>query len=433
MPEISAKAPKRPPLGILLPPLLIALSVAFWWRYHPRPEPPPMTGQALLRLASDTDFHNLEPAPSPLPWEHYTIAPGDYLTHLWQEQWQLPAATLYRLIKTADHGELLNRLRPGQHLEWRADSDGNLLALRLWENEAKGYQWNLDQDSITARPLEKARSSQRVRITGVVKTSLGAALSVQPALAGAAGSVSAQLAELLPVGRQARHGDRFSVLVDVENLEGSERAYSAKLMGFEYQGARLRASAARFDDDRFYKPDGTSLLPSFWRHPFPDKLSYRISSPFNLHRHHPVTGRISPHYGTDFAMPVGTAVEAPADGVVRRVTRGLLAGNYVVLDHGNGYQTRYMHLSKVRVHTGDTVQQGQVIALSGNTGRSTGPHLHYELRMNGRPVNAMKVPLPTKGQLAKDELMRFRNQYAAYFDFPANPNDGTEVAHRDPE
>jgi len=433
MPEISAKAPKRPPLGILLPPLLIALSVAFWWRYHPRPEPPPMTGQALLRLASDTDFHNLEPAPSPLPWEHYTIAPGDYLTHLWQEQWQLPAATLYRLIKTADHGELLNRLRPGQHLEWRADSDGKLLALRLWENEAKGYQWNLDQDSITARPLEKARSSQRVRITGVVKTSLGAALSVQPALAGAAGSVSAQLAELLPVGRQARHGDRFSVLVDVENLEGSERAYSAKLMGFEYQGARRRASAARFDDDRFYKPDGTSLLPSFWRHPFPDKLRYRISSPFNLHRHHPVTGRISPHYGTDFAMPVGTAVEAPADGVVRRVTRGLLAGNYVVLDHGNGYQTRYMHLSKVRVHTGDTVQQGQVIALSGNTGRSTGPHLHYELRMNGRPVNAMKVPLPTKGQLAKDELMRFRNQYAAYFDFPANPNDGTEVAHRDPE
>ncbi|MBM7333308.1 MAG: peptidoglycan DD-metalloendopeptidase family protein [Alcanivorax sp.] len=432
MPEITAKALNRPPLGLLLPPLLIALSVAFWWRYHPRPELPPMTEQALLRLAADTDFHNLDPTPAPLPWEHYTIAPGDYLTHLWKEQWQLPAATLYRLIETAEHGELLNRLRPGQHLEWRADSDGNLLALRLWENEARGYQWNLDADSIRARPLEKARTSHRVRITGVVQSSLGAALAAQPALAGAAGSVSAQLAELLPLGRQARRGDRFSVLVDVENLEGSERAYSAKLMGFDYQGARLRASAARFDDDRFYKPDGTSLLPSFWRYPYAQNLRYRISSPFNLHRHHPITGRISPHYGTDFAMPVGTAVEAPADGVVRRATRGALAGNYLVLDHGNGYQTRYMHLSKLLVHAGDTVEQGQVIADSGNTGRSTGPHLHYELRLNGRPVNAMEAALPTKGQLAKDELTRFRNQYAAYFDFPADANDGTEVAHRDP-
>ena len=426
----------RSPLSwpsVLLPPLLIALSVAFWWRYHPRPEPPPMTDQALLRLAADTDFHNLDPTPAPLPWEHYTIQQGDLLTHLWKEQWQLPTATLYRLIEDADQGQRLNRLRPGQHLEWRADSDGRLLALRLWESDAEGYQWDLDGDAIHGQVLEKERASHRVRVAGIVRTSLAAALAGQPALAGAAGSVSAQLAELLPLSRQARRGDRFSLLVDVERLDGGERAYSAKLMGFDYQGARLQASAARFDDDRFYRPDGTSLLPSFWRHPFAESHHYRISSPFNLHRHHPITGRISPHYGTDFAMPTGSPVAAPADGVVRRVTHGLLAGNYVVLDHGNGYRTRYMHLSKVRVHPGDTVRQGQVIALSGNTGRSTGPHLHYELRMNGRPVNAMKVPLPTKGQLASDELTRFRNKYAAYFDFPADANDGTEVAHRDPE
>ena len=433
MPEIFAKAGNRLPLGILLPPLLIALSVAFWWRYHPRPEPPPMTEQALLRLAADTDFHNLDPSPEPLRWEHYTIEKGDLLTHLWTEQWQLPTATLYRLIEDADQGSRLNSLRPGQHLEWQADSDGKLLTLRLWESDAQGYEWDLDGDAISGHALEKERAHHRVRVAGIIRSSLSAALASQPALAGAAGSISAQLAELLPVARQARRGDRFSLLVDVERLEDGERAYSAKLLGFDYQGARLQASAARFDDDRFYKPDGTSLLPSFWRHPFPDKQHYRISSPFNLHRHHPITGRISPHYGTDFAMPVGTAVEAPADGVVRRVTRGLLAGNYVVLDHGNGYQTRYMHLSKVRVHPGDTVQQGQVIGLSGNTGRSTGPHLHYELRMNGRPVNAMKVSLPTKGQLASDELRRFHNQYAAYFDFPADANDGTEVARRDPE
>ncbi|QJX02345.1 hypothetical protein HML84_11410 [Alcanivorax sp. IO_7] len=149
----------RSPLSwpsVLLPPLLIALSVAFWWRYHPRPEPPPMSDQALLRLAADTDFHNLEPTPAPLPWEHYTIQQGDLLTHLWKEQWQLPTATLYRLIEDADQGQRLNRLRPGQHLEWRADSDGRLLALRLWESDAEGYQWDLDGDAIHGQVLEKS-------------------------------------------------------------------------------------------------------------------------------------------------------------------------------------------------------------------------------------------------------------------------------------
>ncbi len=429
MPVNPAKALSRPPLPMLLPPLLVALSVLFWWRYHPRPEPPPMTEQALLRLAADTDFHSLDPVPGPLPWEHYTIERGDYLAHLWEAQWHLSPALLYRLIEQAEHGELLNRLRPGQHLEWRTDSDGRLRELRLWESEAKGYQWDLQGDRISVRPLEKARVRRLVRVTGTVRTSLAAALAGQPALAGAAASVSAQVAELLPLAKQARRGDRFSVLVDVESLEGGDGAYAAKLMGFEYDGARLHASAARFDDDHFYKPDGTSQLPSFWRYPFERRHHYRVSSPFNLHRHHPVTGRISPHYGTDFAMPVGSPVDAPADGVVRRVARHPLAGNYVVVDHGNGYQTRYLHLSKVRVHRGDSVKQGQVLGLSGNTGRSTGPHLHYELRMNGRPVDAMAVSLPAKGQLQSDELKRFRNRYAGYFDQDEVGEGGTEMAH----
>jgi len=100
---------------------------------------------------------------SPLPWEHYTIQQGDLLTHLWKEQWQLPTATLYRLIEDADQGQRLNRLRPGQHLEWRADSDGRLLALRLWESDAEGYQWDLDGDAIHGHVQDKERASHRVR------------------------------------------------------------------------------------------------------------------------------------------------------------------------------------------------------------------------------------------------------------------------------
>lgn len=132
-----------------------------------------------------------------------------------------------------------------------------------------------------------------------------------------------------------------------------------------------------------------------------------MSSRFNPVRKHPVTGRVSPHNGADFATPIGTKVVAPGDGVVTMVTDHKFAGKYIVIEHGNKFRTRYLHLSKSLVRKGDRVSRGQVIALSGNTGRSTGPHLHYEFHVNGRPVDPMKVPLPTSTQLNSAELSEF--------------------------
>lgn len=429
MPESSDKAPfLRGFKRYLLAPAIVAISVGFWWSStRAMPEPPPMLDQALLRLTDNTEFNPPEQT-TVLPWEHYTIKPGDSVVSLWIDQWQLPKDTLYQLLYHTDQGDKLNHLGPGEHLEWQANSDGQLLALRLWQpDETQGYEWNLSGDRITGKPLHQARIVHQVQIAGRIQTSLAAALSGYPSLAGSAGSIAAQMAQLLPLTKKARKGDHFSVLVDVDRLQGSDKAYSVKLMGFDYQGKQIQVAAARFDDDRFYTPNGKSLLPSFWRYPF--HHHYRISSPFNLHRVHPVTGRIEPHYGTDFAMPVGTPVDSPADGVVRRIVRhNRFAGNYVVIDHGDGYSTRYLHLSKIKVHPGETVHQGEVIGLSGNTGRTTGPHLHYEVRINGRPVNAMKVSLPTKGRLHHKELEQFRSEYASYFKLDNGGENGTTVA-----
>lgn len=431
MPADTVKAPFMGPfLRSLAAPAMVAIAVAFWWSStRAMPEPPPMLDQALLRLTDNTEFNPPEKAVL-LPWEHYTVKTGDSVVNLWIDRWQLPEDTLYQVLYHSDHGKMLNHLSPGQHLEWRANSDGQVLTLRLWQSgEVKGYQWNLQGDTIIGKPLHKARTLHQVQVAGRVETSLSAALASSPSLAGCAGRIATQMAALLPFASKARKGDRFSVLVEMERIKGSNAIYSAKLMGFDYQGKRLDVAAARYDDGRFYRLDGKSLLPSFWRYPF-EGHQYRISSPFDLHRLHPVTGRVSPHYGTDFAMPVGTVVEAPADGVVRRVVHGSrYAGNFIVIDHGDGYSTRYLHLSKIEVSPGEAVHQGEEIGLSGNTGRTTGPHLHYELRMNGRPVNAMKVALPTKGQLHKDELKRFRNEYASYFKLPDSGSvAGTTVA-----
>ncbi|MDG4813664.1 M23 family metallopeptidase, partial [Hydrogenovibrio sp. 3SP14C1] len=92
--------------------------------------------------------------------------------------------------------------------------------------------------------------------------------------------------------------------------------------------------------------------------------------------------------GTDFAMPIGTPIIAPANGRVERVGNHHAAGRYIVIRHDNGYRTRYLHLSQPMVSQGQRVDMGERIALSGNTGRSTGPHLHYEVIVNNSPVNA---------------------------------------------
>lgn len=117
-------------------------------------------------------------------------------------------------------------------------------------------------------------------------------------------------------------------------------------------------------------------------YPLP-KGSYRVSSKFNLARRHPVLMYVRKHEGVDFAAPRGTKVYAAADGIVQLSKYSRSAGKYIIVNHQNGYTTSYMHLSRRYVSNGDKVKKGQVIGLVGNTGISTGNHLHYEIRENG--------------------------------------------------
>ncbi len=158
-------------------------------------------------------------------------------------------------------------------------------------------------------------------------------------------------------------------------------------------------------DGQYYDLNGESLARAFSR--YPTKSRYRLSSHFNPYRKHPVTGRVRPHNGTDFATPIGTPILATGDGVVTRVTNHPYAGLYIVIEHGDKYKTRFLHLSKALVRKGQTVSRGQKIALSGNSGRSTGPHLHYELHVNGRPVNAMTAPIPVAEGVGDKQRLAF--------------------------
>ena len=134
----------------------------------------------------------------------------------------------------------------------------------------------------------------------------------------------------------------------------------------------------------------------------------RLSSNFG-YRKHPISGYSKLHKGTDFAAPSGTPIYAAGNGVVERASRYGGYGNYVRIQHANGYETAYAHMLRYGpgVKAGHRIRQGEIVGYVGTTGASTGPHLHYEVLVNGSQVNAMSLKLPTGRKLEGPILKEF--------------------------
>ena len=150
-----------------------------------------------------------------------------------------------------------------------------------------------------------------------------------------------------------------------------------------------------------FSPDGESMRKAFLRNPLD---VFRISSNFNPRRRHPILNTIRAHKGTDYAAPNGTPIRATGDGRIRRASRYGSFGNLVIIEHAGGFETKYAHLSRYHKNTkqGTRVRQGDVIGYVGSTGGATGPHLHYEVIVNGKKVNSQKLKLPS-GKILKGE------------------------------
>ena len=343
-------------------------------------------------------------------WETYTVQKGDTFAQMAERTLGLGYSDVMHILDSVPDKNTLTRWRVGRSFDYQLDEQGDLLALRVMKNAREGYLIERDSshDDFDVSNITKATEATQRLFAGTVSGSF--TLSAEST--GLSGAEVAQLTNLLSkkldFRRNTRAGDHFQVLVESDMLEGE--SVDSRILAAQYQGERMDLTVVRNSaDDRFYTPDGQSLDPAFNRYPF--EGHYRISSPFNLRRHHPITGRISPHRGTDFAMRTGTPVDAPAAGrVIKSAYQAGGAGNYLVIRHDNGYKTRYMHLSKRLVSEGDRVEMGQKIALSGNTGGSTGPHLHYEVMVNNRAVDAMRVKLPENQSLEGKALAAFQKQ-----------------------
>lgn len=300
----------------------------------------------------------------------------------------------------------LAHLKAGQQFYWILDKNDNLEYLNwlVSEKEERIYE-RLEDGKFKRQVIEKKSIWRKEVLKGEIQNSLNSSLREKGLDTRQISQLSNALQWQVSL-RKLKKGTQFAILVSREYL-GDKLTGQGNVEALRISSGGKNYYAVQAANGRYYNQQGETLGKGFARYPL--QRQARVSSPFNPNRRHPVTGRVRPHKGVDFSVSQGTPVIAPADGTVEKVAyQAGGAGRYVMLRHGHEYQTVYMHLSKSLVKAGQTVKKGERIALSGNTGISTGPHLHYEFHINGRAVNPLTVKLPgTSSGMSSAERKQF--------------------------
>lgn len=387
--------------------IVVALAVMLMALVMPRTDPKPEIVMLPLDLEAATQQDDdLTPADNDEPESHlhYVVAKGDTLGKIF-ELLRVPQSTLYELLEADVNVLALDTIRPGHQLEFRFDDQERLTRFTFKSGLTYRVDFNRTEKGDFEFKEHIIEGEHRSEVfVGSVEGNLHESMQRAGISLAEASSVSGVLKTRMNFRRDLRPGDQFQLILSRQYVEGQYTGNS-KIEGFRYLGKRRELSVFSFDGN-FFDEKGRSLEKAFQRIPLLKR--YRISSSFNPRRLHPVTRAIRPHNGTDFATPMRTPVVAAGDGVVNRVVRHRYAGLYIEIQHGSKYRTRYLHLNKAYVRKGQKVSRGQKIALTGNSGRSTGPHLHYEFHINKRPVNPMKAKIPEVKTIARKHRDKFK-------------------------
>ena len=211
-----------------------------------------------------------------------------------------------------------------------------------------------------------------------------------------------------------RKGDSFRIIYE-ETLKDGEKVATGNILAAEFNNKGRRIRSVRYartgGQADYFTEDGASMRKAFTRNP----LDFgRISSHFNPRRKHPVLNKIRAHKGVDYAAATGTPIKVTGDGKVQFIGSKGGYGKTVIVKHGEKYSTLYAHMSRFRkgLKRGHPVKQGQIIGYVGKSGLATGPHLHYEFRMDGVHRNPVTVPLPRADSISAAEADGFRTRSA---------------------
>lgn len=330
----------------------------------------------------------------------------------------IDALEIQGLLATDAVRQLSSSIRGGKRIQATTTQDGQLLSIQFERSDAPALTIRRQGDSYVAAGSSAVLETRVVMRSGRILSSLYGATDS----AGIPDKIANQMAETfstsLDFREDLRRGDTFSVIYTVSYRNG-EPVSAGQLLAAEFVNAGKPFRAVLFRDasgrEDYYTPEGESLKKGFLRSPL--EFS-RVTSSFTNSRKHPIYGFHRAHTGVDFGAPTGTRVKATGDATVAFAGRKGGYGNLLVLRHYNGFETYYAHLSAFAsgIRPGRTINQGQVVAFVGTTGASTGPHLHYEVRIAGRPQNPMAIKLPGSPPLAVAQRAQFLQQTASWSD-----------------
>ncbi len=338
-----------------------------------------------------------------------TVDSGDTLSTIFEKA-GLGYSDVLKVLDLGDEARRLEQIRPGDKLVLMKDDDEQFAGLKYdLSSESELSIFRRDGDQLVAEITDLPSETRLVSAGGTIKGSL-----YQSAIStGVPPAQIMQLAEVfgwkLDFLRDVRQGDQFRLIYEVREREG-ERLGSGKLVAAEFINRDERYQAVRYTSpdgtSGYYEPDGASLERGFLRYPV--EFS-RISSNFNPKRLHPVHNEVRPHNGVDLAAPTGTPVKSAASGRVTFAGWKHGYGKVIQVRHDSRHETLYAHLSgfKGNIKRGAKVEKGQTIGSVGMTGVATGPHLHYEFKVNGKPLDPVKVDLPEANPIASEDRKDF--------------------------
>ncbi|GAB3345790.1 peptidoglycan DD-metalloendopeptidase family protein [Marilutibacter aestuarii] len=343
-------------------------------------------------------------------WQIVSVRSGQTLGQLFEEM-GVPAATLHRILEQPSAKAALGRLRPGTELAFDLPVNGALRAFRFDQDDMHRVELTLDGDAIRENVIARPVETRTTVATGEITSSLYAAARKAGLSPATIAVMTDQIFQYdIDFNSDIQRGDRFSVVMDETWREG-ERIGRGKVLAATFTTGGKTYSGFRFEHDgtaEYFSADGRPLKKAFIRMPIPFA---RVTSGFSRARKHPVLGRVRRHDGVDYGARSGTQIMAAGDARVQFVGWKGGYGRTVILDHGRGNTTLYAHMSRFgKYKVGQRVPQGAVIGYVGASGLATGPHLHYEFRVNGVHRNPLTVTMPPPEPLKGAQLAAFRAQ-----------------------
>ena len=336
------------------------------------------------------------------------VRPGDNLAVIFARL-KIPAKQLQLVLDSDALSTRLTRIYPGQNLDFLINNSNELVQLTYQPSPLETLNFRRAGNTFNAS------FETRVPDTKVVyqHATIDSSLFLAGQAAGFNDDLTLRLTHIfqwdIDFVLDIRTNDQFHLVFEERYLDGDFLGYG-QILAAEFKNQNKVYRAVRYTDNTgqsdYYNPNGDNMRKAFLRAPV--EFS-RISSNFNPRRLHPIRKRVSAHRGIDYAAPKGTPILAAGDGKVIAARKNGPNGNYVFIQHGEQFQTKYLHLSKFArgVKRGKKVTQGQVIGYVGSTGWATAAHLHYEFLVNGVHKNPRTVKLPKADAISATEREKF--------------------------